>query len=101
MNATDLDREAAVMSQSSQEPSHKECAVGDFRLLIGGRLVEGAGTLGVINPATGRALAVAPRADRSQLDQAVAAAKAAFPAWSATPLRRRGELLAKLAEALE
>ncbi|MBV8611187.1 MAG: aldehyde dehydrogenase family protein [Singulisphaera sp.] len=73
----------------------------DFRLLINGRLVEGAGTLDVINPATGRILTAAPRADRAQLEQAVAAAKAAFPAWSATPLRQRAALLVKLAEALE
>jgi acyl-CoA reductase-like NAD-dependent aldehyde dehydrogenase len=73
----------------------------DFKLLIDGRLVEGAGTLDVINPASQRLLATAPRADRAQLDEAVAAAKAAFPGWSATPLRERGALLVKLAEALE
>src|SRR5262245_34747640 len=75
--------------------------MNDFRLLINGRLVKGAGTLAVINPATGRTLTEAPRADRGQLEQAVAAAKAAFPAWSATPLRQRVTLLVKLAEALE
>src|SRR6516164_5566251 len=73
----------------------------DFRLLINGRLVKGASTLDVINPATGRTLAAAPRADRAQLDQAVAAAKAAFPTWSAMPLRQRAALLVKLADALE
>jgi acyl-CoA reductase-like NAD-dependent aldehyde dehydrogenase len=73
----------------------------DFRLLIDGKLVEGAGTLEVINPATGRTLTAAPRADRAQLHQAVAAAKAAFPDWSATPLRQRAALLVKLAGALE
>src|SRR5262245_52897003 len=72
-----------------------------FRLLIDGKLVEGAGTLDVINPATGRVLTAVPRADRAQLDQAVAAAKTAFPTWSATPLRERAALLVKLAEALE
>jgi acyl-CoA reductase-like NAD-dependent aldehyde dehydrogenase len=75
--------------------------MNDFRLLINGKLVEGAGTLDVINPATGRPLTTAPRADRGQLDQAVAAAKTAFPTWSATPLRQRAALLVKLAEALE
>jgi acyl-CoA reductase-like NAD-dependent aldehyde dehydrogenase len=75
--------------------------VNDFRLLIDGRLVEGAGTLDVINPATGRVLTTAPRADRAQLEEAVAAAKAAFPSWSATPLRVRAGLLARLADALE
>src|SRR5215472_6876067 len=78
-----------------------EHVMSDFRLLINGKLVEGAGTLDVINPATGRILTAAPRADHAQLDQAVAAAKTAFPTWSATPLRQRAALLVKLAEALE
>jgi acyl-CoA reductase-like NAD-dependent aldehyde dehydrogenase len=75
--------------------------MSDFRLLINGRFVQGAGTLDVINPATGRTLTAAPRADRAQLEQAVAAAKGAFPTWSATPPRQRAALLVKLAEALE
>src|SRR5262249_38005638 len=58
-------------------------------------------TLDVTNPATGRVLTTAPRADRGQLEQAVAAAKAAYPSWAATPLRARGGLLVKLADALE
>ena len=73
--------------------------MNDFRLLINGRLVKGTSTLDVINPATGRILTAAPRADQAQLDQAVAAAKTAFPAWSATPLRQRAALLVKLAVA--
>jgi acyl-CoA reductase-like NAD-dependent aldehyde dehydrogenase len=82
-------------------PSNGEFAANDFRLLIDGRLVEGAGTLDVINPATERVLTTAPRADRAQLEQAVAAAKAAFPSWAATPLRERGGLLDTLANAIE
>ena len=72
----------------------------DFRLVIGGRLVEGASTFDVINPATERVLAKCPRADLAQLNQAVAAAKAAFPAWSATPLEERRRLVLRLADAL-
>jgi len=84
------------------EQEHREELVkSGFKLLIDGRLVEGASTLDVINPATGKTLTVSPRADWAQLGQAVAAAKSAFPRWSATPIRRRGELLAKLADALE
>jgi acyl-CoA reductase-like NAD-dependent aldehyde dehydrogenase len=79
----------------------EEYPMNDFRLLINGRLVKGTSTLDVINPATGRTLTAAPRADRTQLDQAVAAAKTAFPTWSATPLRQRAALLVKVAEALE
>jgi len=50
-------------------PSNEEFAANDFRLLLDGKLVEGAGTLDVINPATGRVLTTAPRADRGQLDR--------------------------------
>src|SRR6267143_2519626 len=75
--------------------------MSEFKLLIGGKLMRGAATLEVINPATEEILAMAPRADHVQLDQAVAAAKAAFPAWAATPLRERAALLVKLADALQ
>jgi len=75
--------------------------MGDFKLLIDGTLFEGADTLDVINPATGRVLMTAPKADQGQLEKAVAAAKTAFPGWSAKPLGERSALLVKLAEALE
>jgi acyl-CoA reductase-like NAD-dependent aldehyde dehydrogenase len=73
----------------------------EFKLLINGKLVCGVAKLDVINPATEEVLAEAPRADRSQLNEAIAAAKAAFPGWSAKPTRERGALLGKLADALE
>src|SRR5262245_64723419 len=98
--ATTRTRSAAQVlnrTQPTDEPSRRavdatreQDAANNFRLLIGGKLVEGAGTLDVINPATGRVLTTAPRADRGQLEQAVAAAKAAFPSWAATPLGARG-----------
>ena len=75
--------------------------MNEFKLLIDGKLVTGAASLDVIDPATEDVIAKAPRADRAQLDRAVAAAKAAFPAWSAKPIRERGALLAKVADALE
>lgn len=73
----------------------------DFRLLIDGKLVAGASTFEVINPATEAVYARCPRADLDQLNQAVAAARAAFPAWKATPLAERASLLNKLADAIE
>lgn len=73
----------------------------EFKLLINGRLISGAATLAVLNPATEEVLAEAPRADIAQLNAAIAAAKAAFPAWSAKPTGERGALLGKLADALE
>jgi acyl-CoA reductase-like NAD-dependent aldehyde dehydrogenase len=71
----------------------------DFNLLIGGQLVPGAATIPVINPATENVLADAPRASLAQLNDAVAAAKASFAAWSARPLRERGKSLVALADA--
>jgi acyl-CoA reductase-like NAD-dependent aldehyde dehydrogenase len=80
----------------------KPVQAGDFRLLIGGKLVPGgAGTFDVINPATEEVFAPSPRGDLAQLNQAVAAAKAAFPAWAATPLAERARLLNKLADAID
>ncbi|WP_424631786.1 aldehyde dehydrogenase family protein [Bradyrhizobium sp. SYSU BS000235] len=73
----------------------------EFNLLINGQLVSGAARLNVINPATEEVLAQAPRADLAQLNEAIAAAKAVFPAWSAKPVHERGALLVKLADALE
>ncbi len=73
----------------------------DFGLLINGQLVAGAATLNVINPATENIVAVCPRADLNQLNQAVAAAKAAFASWKNVPIEKRRGLVGKLADALE
>ena len=75
--------------------------LGDFRLLIGGKLVPGAATFDVINPATEQVVAACPRADLAQLNQAVAAAKSAFPAWAAKTIAERRALLNKLADAID
>ena len=72
-----------------------------FKLLIDGQLTAGASNLEVINPATGKMFATAPRADEGQLNQAVAAAKKAFPGWSALSFQEREAKLNALAEALD
>jgi acyl-CoA reductase-like NAD-dependent aldehyde dehydrogenase len=79
---------------------HNPDAKADFRLLINGRLVAGASTFDVLDPATEQVVAACPRADIEQLNAAVAAAKAAFPGWSGTSLEDRRKLLLKLANAL-
>ncbi|HET7531055.1 MAG TPA: aldehyde dehydrogenase family protein [Mycobacteriales bacterium] len=73
-----------------------------FRLFIGGEWVEpAAGTYAVVNPATEEAVARAPEVAVGQVADAVAAARAAFPAWSRRPAAERAELLTKLADAFE
>lgn len=71
----------------------KELKMSEYRLLIDGALVAGAATMDVVNPATGKSFATAPRADRTQLDVAVAAAQRAWPAWAALDYAARAERL--------
>jgi acyl-CoA reductase-like NAD-dependent aldehyde dehydrogenase len=73
----------------------------DFRLMINGQLTAGASTLEVINPATGKVLTTCARADKAQLDAAIASSKAALAVWSATPLEQRRQALYHIADALD
>lgn len=84
----------------SANPKLMQSAAHDFQLLINGRLTPGAATLEVINPATGKLLTKCARADKTQLEAAVAAAKKAFATWSLTTLAQRRETLLKIADAL-
>jgi aldehyde dehydrogenase (NAD+) len=59
------------------------------------------GRLDVIDPTTEDVYATIPEGGREDVDRAVAAAKAAFPAWSAESPETRGKLLAAVAQALE
>jgi acyl-CoA reductase-like NAD-dependent aldehyde dehydrogenase len=72
-----------------------------YCLLIGGRLVEGAGHLDVIDPATGEVFEAAPRADEAQLENAISEAKRAFPGWAALSHVHRREYLLSFASAVE
>lgn len=72
----------------------------DFTLTINGRAAAGAGSLPVLNPATEQTVADAPAASRAQLDEAVAAARQAFPGWRDTPLEERRAGVAAIAEVI-
>lgn len=54
--------------------------------------------LHVINPATGKRIASLPADDRSSVGAKFAAARAAQPAWAATPLRTRLEVMHRFRE---
>jgi acyl-CoA reductase-like NAD-dependent aldehyde dehydrogenase len=75
--------------------------MSEYKLLINGALVDGDAEMDVINPATEDVLARCPRASKAQLDAAVAAAEAAFPAWSATPIAERKAKLAAIADIIQ
>ena len=57
---------------------------------------EGLRSIGDVTAATGKAIAKVPEATAEQIANAVAAARAAFPAWAATPPKDRATLLLKL-----
>ena len=68
---------------------------------IGGETVTGsAGTLPVVNPATGDVVAETPAGTAADVDRAVAAARASFPAWSATTPQHRADVLRRLGAGL-
>jgi 1-pyrroline dehydrogenase len=75
----------------------------DYRILIGGELVEAASgeTMEVIAPATGETIAEVPRCGAEDVDRAVEAAQAALPAWLDKTPKERSELLHALAGVLE
>jgi acyl-CoA reductase-like NAD-dependent aldehyde dehydrogenase len=75
--------------------------MGPFKLLINGNLVDGDAVMDVVNPATEEVLSQCPRASKAQLDQAVAAAKAAFPAWSRTSMDERRAALVAIADVIQ
>jgi succinate-semialdehyde dehydrogenase/glutarate-semialdehyde dehydrogenase len=69
---------------------------------VDGRAVQAAGgaTLAVTNPATGEALGHVPALSSAEVEQAVAAAAAAFPAWRARPAKERAAVLRRWSELL-
>lgn len=73
----------------------------NLRLLIGGQLIDTIDKLDVVNPATGAVFANCAVADESAMKNAISAAKAAFPSWSAKAWEERGAPLSKLADRVE
>jgi 5-carboxymethyl-2-hydroxymuconic-semialdehyde dehydrogenase len=66
--------------------------------LIDGAAVASAQTFETINPATQEVLAEVARGGEREVDAAVCAAKAAFPAWAGRPAGERAALLRKLGD---
>ena len=70
-----------------------------FKNLIAGEWVEGTSTNANINPSnTGDVVGTYARASKAQAEQAIAAAKAAFPAWSRSTPQERYEILKKASD---
>ena len=72
-----------------------------YPMLIDGQSVQSSDTLEVINPATGRPFAVCSKGGAAHVDNAVDAARRAFPEWSRTSSEERKKLCHRLGELLE
>ena len=72
-----------------------------YTATIDGQPVATPGTLQVLNPATEELVAEAPDCGSAELDRAVAAARAAFPAWRAMPIAERQAKVRALGEAIK
>lgn len=71
----------------------------EFSMTINGEAVTTEKTIPVINPANEEVIAHVPESSKEDLNNAVKAARAAFPAWSALSVDERGALLVEFAEA--
>ena len=72
----------------------------DEKIFSGAFVAGSAGTIEVTAPATGAVIATIGKADVEDLDRAVAAAKAAQPAWAALPYTERAAVMTKAAALL-
>src|SRR5947199_1212049 len=77
--------------------------VSQQKNFVGGEWVDAVegGTMEVLNPATGEAIAEVPSGTQADVDRAVEAAKKALPEWLETTPGERAEALLKLADAIE
>ncbi|MEP7100790.1 MAG: 5-carboxymethyl-2-hydroxymuconate semialdehyde dehydrogenase [Burkholderiales bacterium] len=66
--------------------------------LIDGKQVEGRDYFETVNPATQEVLAEVASGGEAEINAAVAAAKAAFPKWAATPATERAKMMVKLGD---
>lgn len=73
----------------------------DYSLFIDGEWIEPAGKFGAIDPSLGQPWAVLGHASPDQVDQAVAAARRAFPSWRRSSPGTRQRLLLAMADRIE
>lgn len=70
---------------------------------IGGEWIESesAKFTTIYDPSTGKPIAQVPQCTAAEVEKAIAAAKAAYPAWKNTPVRSRASIMMKLRNLIE
>ena len=99
MTATDTQ----PMTLTDNEERVRRLLDRDWSFLVGGRRTAAAGraTFATTSPYSGDVIAEVPDGTRDDAGRAVEAALAAAPAWGREPAARRGQLVGRLADALE
>lgn len=69
--------------------------------LINGELIDSQRTLDVTNPSTGKVIRQVADASAADVERAIAAAQAAFPAWRDTPPAKRAQVMYRFKQLLE
>lgn len=74
----------------------------NVKLFMNGEFVESSTEkyTDAFNPSTGEVIAKVPCCTADEVEAAIAAAKSAYPAWSATPVKKRVEILYKVRDLL-
>lgn len=70
------------------------------KMLINGELVGADTKIDVVNPATEKVFASVPKGTADDINNAVAAAKKAFPAWASRPESERQGMVSKMADVI-
>jgi len=90
---------ATTVARSEQHPTTTARRLKNY---VGGQWVDaGSATQDVRNPANNQILAQVPLSTTDDVERAVAAARAAFPAWRATPVLERSRYLFKVRHLME
>ena len=85
----------SIMADTNEKLKKAKLENGFYNIIDGER-VFGGKTLSVVNPATGKQLAIVPDVDHTLLDEAVSAAQNAFSGWRAVPTSQRKVILTRL-----
>jgi acyl-CoA reductase-like NAD-dependent aldehyde dehydrogenase len=90
-----------MATETTSAPQAGATALNTVKTMIGGSWVDGAGAIKEVrNPGTGDVVTNLPFSSSTQIDEAVAAAKAAQREWAKVPLAERADLLHKAVDAI-
>ena len=89
------------MNEMGNNKQYKIDFDGPYMMSIDGQLVGSNSTFEVYNPASGAVIVQAPAGSKDQMEEAIASAKKAQPAWAALSHAERSSYVSAYADALD